>query len=88
MNSYVLQNPSEPNTFYRVKTGKAHKGYYTNLEETVGQNGLVVADYQYEPNTHTNSQFLKNTLSQIEKWEIIKLLKLFIFFKIILCHVF
>lgn len=67
MNSKALQNPSDPDATYRNKAGRQHRGYAANLEETVGVNGSVVTDYQYEQNTHTDSHFLQDTLSQMEK---------------------
>ena len=69
MNSSALQNPSDPDATYRNKAGKLHRGYAANLEETVGKNGSVVTDYQYDKNTHTDSQFLKESLAQMEKVE-------------------
>lgn len=67
MNSKALQNPSDPDTTYRNKAGKQYKKYAANLEETVGKNGSVVTDYQYEQNTHTDSRFIQDTLSQMER---------------------
>ncbi|MEG1848914.1 MAG: transposase [Lachnospiraceae bacterium] len=69
MNSSALQNPSDPDTTYRNKGGKSHRGYVANFEETVGKNGSVVTDYQYDKNTHTDSRFLQESLTQIEKAE-------------------
>lgn len=69
MNSSALQNPSDPDATYRNKAGKEHRGYAANLEETVGKNGSVVTNYQYEQNTHSDSQFLQDTLSQMEASE-------------------
>lgn len=67
MNSKALQNPSDPDATYRNKAGKQHRGYAANLEETIGKNGSVVTDYQYEQNIHTDSHFLQDTLSQMER---------------------
>ena len=69
MNSSALQNPSDPDATYRNKSGKLYRGYAANLEETVGKNGSVVTDYQFDKNTHTDSHFLQDTLSAIEKSE-------------------
>ena len=69
MNSSALQNPSDPDATYRNKAGKQYRGYSANIEETVGKNGSVVTDYQYDKNTHTDSQFLQETLSTMEKSE-------------------
>lgn len=62
--SGMLQNPSDPDATYREKAGKEHQGYAANLEETVGKNGSVVTDYQYEQNTYSDSQFLKDSLEK------------------------
>lgn len=64
--SGMLQNPSDPDATYRSKAGKEHRGYVANLEETVGKNGSVVTDYQYEQNNYSDSQFLKDSLSRSE----------------------
>ena len=37
--------------------------------ETVGDNGSIVTNYQYEKNTHSDSQFLKETVESMEKTE-------------------
>lgn len=39
------------------------------MEETVGKNGSVVTDYQFGKNTDTDSQFLQESLSQMERGE-------------------
>lgn len=62
MNS-ILQNPSDPEAAFRSKAGEEHRGYVANLEESVGENGSVITDYQFEQNTHSDSQFLAATLS-------------------------
>lgn len=69
MNSTVLQNPSDPDATYRNKSGKLYRGYVANIEETVGKNGSVVTDYQFDKNIHTDSQFLQDSLSAMEKSE-------------------
>lgn len=67
MNSSALQNPSDPDATYRNKAGKLHRGYAANLKETVGKNGSVVTDYQYDKNTHTDSQFLQESLGSMDR---------------------
>jgi hypothetical protein len=64
--SKMLQNPSDPDATYRVKAGKEHQGYAANLEETVGKNGSVITDYQFEQNHYSDSQFLKDSLAHTE----------------------
>jgi hypothetical protein len=41
----------------------------TDFEETVGKNGSVVTDYQFDKNTHTDRHFLQESLSAMEKSE-------------------
>lgn len=62
--SGILQNPSDPDATYRTKSGKEHQGYVANLEESVGETGSVITDYQYEKNTYSDSQFLKDSLER------------------------
>lgn len=69
MNSSALQNPSDPEATYRNKSGKHYRGYSANIEETVGRNGSVVTDYQFDKNTHTDSHFLREYLSTMERPE-------------------
>ena len=64
--SGMLQNPSDPDATFRIKAGKEHQGYAANLEETVGKNGSVITDYQYEQNNYSDSQFLKDSLDRSE----------------------
>lgn len=56
-----------PDATYRNKAGKQYRGYSANIEETVGKNGSVVTDYQYDKNIHTDSQFLQESLSAMKK---------------------
>lgn len=67
MNSTALQNPADPEATFRTKAGMNHHGYVANLEESVGKNGTVVTDYQYEQNIHSDSQFFKEHLKHMEK---------------------
>lgn len=69
MNSTALQNPSDPEATFRTKAGKEYRGYVANLEEAVGKNGSIVTDYAYEQNIHSDSQFLKEHLEQMEVQE-------------------
>ena len=69
MSSSMMQNPSDPEATFRSKAGKEHRGYAANLEESVGENGSVVTDYQYEQNNHSDSQFLQEHLERMEKQE-------------------
>ncbi len=69
MDSSILQNPSDPEATFRSKAGEDHRGYVANFEESVGENGSVVTDYQYEQNTYSDSQFLKDSLEKMDEQE-------------------
>lgn len=69
LHSGILQNPSDPDATFREKAGKEYHGYAANLEETVGKNGSVVTDYQYEKNNYSDSRFLKDNLEHTEVQE-------------------
>ena len=66
MNSDIMQNPSDPDATYREKAGKKHRGYSANVEESVGENGSVVTDYQFDKNNKSDSAFLKEHLADTE----------------------
>ena len=69
MKSTILQNPSDPEAAFRKKAGKEHRGYAANFEESVGTNGSVVTEYQYEQNICSDSQFIKSHLNKMDKQE-------------------
>ena len=69
MNSSMLQNPSDPEATFRNKAGKEYRGYAANFEESVGGNGSVVTDYQFEQNTYSDSQFLHDSIEKMERQE-------------------
>ena len=62
MKSSMMQNPSDPEATFRSKAGKEHRGYASNLEESVGANGSVVTEYQYEQNKNSDSSFIQEHL--------------------------
>lgn len=69
MDSTILQNPADPDATYRYKAGKRHRGYVANLTEDVGKNASIISDYDYEVNTHSDSQFLKESLKGLGEQE-------------------
>ena len=69
MKSTMMKNPSDPEATFRSKAGKEHRGYAANLEESVGENGSVVTEYQYDQNNHSDSQFIQEHLEQMDKLE-------------------
>lgn len=69
MDATILQNPADPDATYREKAGKQNRGYAANVTEASGKDGAIVMDYQYEQNTYSDSQFLKDALEGMEKQE-------------------
>lgn len=67
MNSQILQNPADPDATYRKKAGSEYRGYAGNVTESVGEGNSIVTDYQYDQNNHSDSEFLKEHLSDTEK---------------------
>lgn len=64
MNSTILQNPADPDATYRYKAGKHHRGYVANFTEDVDidKKTSIISDYNYQANTHSDSQFLKDSV--------------------------
>lgn len=69
MDSSILQNPADPDATYRAKAGKEHRGYAANVTETVGENGSIVSDYQYDINTRSDEDFLHEYIENAEATE-------------------
>lgn len=65
MDSNVLQNPADPDATYLKKAGKEHRGYIANVVEVADDNhNSITVNYQYEKNTYSDSQFLKDYIEQ------------------------
>lgn len=69
MRSDFLRNPSDPDATFCRKAGKDHVGYAANFEESVGENGSVITDYQVERNTYSDNQFFRDRMESMEKAE-------------------
>lgn len=69
MDSDIMQNPSDPDATFRKKAGKEHRGYVANMEESVGENGSIVTDYQFEKNNVSDSAMLRERLEKDEVHE-------------------
>lgn len=65
LHSRNLQNPTDPEATFREKAGKEYRGYAANIEETVGSEGSVITDYQYDQNVKSDSSFLKDHLERM-----------------------
>ena len=61
----ILQNPADPDATFREKAGKQNRGYAANVTEVSGENGSIVTDYQYEQNTYSDSQFMKDAIKKM-----------------------
>ena len=60
-----LQNPSDPDATYRSKAGKDNRGYVGNFVETTDENGSIITSYDYEVNSHSDSDFCKETIDKL-----------------------
>ena len=69
MGSKILQNPADPDATYRYKAGKEYRGYVANLTEDVDidKKVSVISDYDYQANTYSDSQFLKDRVAKSAK---------------------
>jgi len=65
MGSNMLQNPADPDATYRSKAGKQHRGFVANVVEDVDEGKSVVSDYDFQQNTYSDSQFLKDAVETI-----------------------
>ena len=62
--SEVLLNTSEPEATFKYKAGGKHLGYVGNIVESVGENGSLIIDYDYQQNTYADNQFMKDYLNR------------------------
>lgn len=63
--SEMLLNPTDPEATFRKKAGNSYQGYVANIEETVGKNGSIITDYEYEANTYADSTFLSDRIDEL-----------------------
>lgn len=70
MDSTILQSPADPDATYREKAGKQHRSYVANLTEARGEGGCsIVTDYQYDTNTHSDADFIKEAIDSMPEQE-------------------
>ena len=69
MDSSTLQNPADPDATYRMKAGKAHRGYSSNITEAVDEKGSIVTDYQYDTNTRSDVDYLREAIENAKPSE-------------------
>ena len=67
--STMLANPSDPEATFRRKNHKEYRGYVANIEETVGKNGAIITDYEYEPNIFSDQHFIKDRINELPSQE-------------------
>ena len=65
MDSGIMQNPADPDATYRSKAGKEHRGYVANIEESVGENGSIITDYDVRTNNTSDDQMLREHLQSM-----------------------
>ena len=66
MDSNVLQNPADPDATFRAKAGKENRGYVANVVEESNGEHSITTDYQFEKNTYSDSQFVKDYIDRQE----------------------
>jgi len=64
MNASIVQNPADPDATFRAKAGKEHRGYIANVVEESDGEQSIATDYQFEKNTYSDSQFVKDYIKQ------------------------
>lgn len=70
MTAEILQNPADPEATFREKAGSQNVGYTANLTESVGEEGAgIITSYQFEQNTYSDSQFLKDEITDMGEQE-------------------
>ena len=71
----LMQNPYDEEATYRKKAGKGHIGYTGNLVESVSLDedgkcsASIVTDYDLQPNTYSDNQFLEDEIGKAEAGE-------------------
>ena len=69
----TMQNPYDEEATYRNKAGKGHIGYTGNLVEGVSLDedgkcrASIVLDYDMQPNTYSDNQFLEDEIGKAEQ---------------------
>ena len=59
-----MLNPADSEATFRYKAGDRHLGYVGNIVKSVGENGSLVTDYDYQQNTYADNQFMKDYLDR------------------------
>jgi len=67
--SSSLQNPNDEDATYRKKGSKSHQGYSLNISETADpdNSAQMITDVSLQPNIHSDVNFLKKRLGDINK---------------------
>ncbi len=63
------KKPQEGDASYRNKSGKLYRGYAVNIEETVGWNGSVVMDYQFDKIHTPTAIFFRKTFRRWKNYK-------------------
>lgn len=67
--SNIAQSTTDMDATFRSKAGKNHKGYVANVEESVGKNGSIITDYDFQPNNVSDQQMLSDRIERSDVQE-------------------
>jgi hypothetical protein len=62
ISSTSLQNPSDEDATFRIKSGEKNKGYVGNIVETFDEQGSIITGMDYEQNIHSDIEFCKTVI--------------------------
>lgn len=62
--SNIAQSTTDMDATFRSKAGKDHKGYVANVEESVGDNGSLITDYDFRPNNVSDQEMLADRIER------------------------
>lgn len=64
-----MQNPTDVDATFRRKAGKEYVGYVGNVVESLGEDCSIITDFDYQPNTYSDSQFCKDVIENLGEQE-------------------
>lgn len=67
--SNIAQSTTDMDATFRSKAGKGHKGYVANVEESVGDNGSIITDYDFRPNNVSDQEMLSDRIERSDVQE-------------------
>jgi len=64
-----LQNPSDEDATFRIKSGKEYQGYVANVVESCGATGNIIIQYEFDTNLHSDVEFGASVIEKLGKQE-------------------